>query len=137
MEYLTKYTKLQSREKQAQITFSTFHAMSMAPTISKSTMRRLKQHKSQITHRIWKEVVVKVKNKNIENAKYGRDKMINPLQIMIANKLYKDMMVDRNANSIVPANNSSNISTQGSSTKDFRNSAMKRNVSFNIVIIVF
>ena len=136
MEYLTKYTKLQSREKQAQITFSTFHATSMAPTISKNTMRRLKQHKNQITHQIWIEVV-KARNKNIENAKYGRDKMINPLQIMIANKLYKDMMVDRNANSIVPANNSSNISTQGSSTKDFRNSAMKRNVSFNIVIIVF
>ena len=108
----------------------------MAPTISKNTMRRLKQHKNQITHQILIEVV-KAKNKNIENAKYGRDKMINPLQIMIANKLYKDMMVDRNANSIVPANNSSNISTQGSSTKDFRNSAMKRNVSFNIVIIVF
>ena len=53
----------------------------------------------------------------------------NPLQIMIANKLYKDM-ISNHSNNIIPANNSSGVSTQGSSTKDFKSSARKRkNVS--------
>lgn len=44
---------------------------------------------------------------------------------MIANKLYNDMINNPNS-AIVPGNNSSGTSTQGSSTKDFKSSAKKR-----------
>lgn len=64
------------------------------------------------------------KKASFDVLKLGKVKY-NPLQVMIANKLYNDM-VNNQANMIIPGNNSSGTSTQGSSTKDFKSSAKKR-----------
>lgn len=54
------------------------------------------------------------------------DSKQNALQALIAKKLYQQMMSVNPGSQIVPIDNSSGMSTQGSSTKDFRSSAKKR-----------
>lgn len=50
---------------------------------------------------------------------------VNPLHAIIAKKLYNEMLTSAHTN-IIPGNNSSGTSTQGSSTNDFKSSAKKR-----------
>lgn len=69
----------------------------------------------------------KTKNKSRRDSgrKNSKDKVQNPLQALIAKKLYSEMN-NAHQNSIVPANNSSGTSTQGSSTRDAKSSSKKR-----------
>lgn len=52
---------------------------------------------------------------------------VNPLHAIIAKKLYNEMLTSGHTN-IIPANNSSATSTQGSSTRDYKSSGKKRKV---------
>lgn len=67
----------------------------------------------------------KNKSKRDSGRNNSKDKIQNPLQALIAKKLYNEMN-NGHQNSIVPANNSSGTSTQGSSTRDAKSSSKKR-----------
>lgn len=67
----------------------------------------------------------KKSKRSIDKGKAKQEVKANPLQALIAQKLYNEMM-QANSNNILPANNSSGASTQGSSTRDFISSAKKK-----------
>ena len=63
--------------------------------------------------------------KNSDSQRNSNEIKINPLHALIAKKLYNEMSTSAH-NNIIPGNNSSGTSTQGSSIKDFKSSSKKR-----------